>query len=123
MARVIAARTNWSRALQSDLEARVLAEIRRQGLPEPEIQYTLELRGGGRIRFDFAWSLRRVGLEVDHPFWHAGEGQSHRDKRRDRLVAAQNWRTVRLASLDVTTGLAEAITEVASILGLDVPCA
>lgn len=117
MARVISSRPKWSRALQSALEAQVLAEIHRQGLPEPEVQYSLDVRSGGRIRFDFAWPGWRVALEVDHPFWHAGEEQSHLDKRRDRQVAAMGWQTLRLTDLDVASGLEAAIKELADLLG------
>ena len=117
MARIISSRPKWSKALQSALEAQVLAEIRRQGLPEPEIQCSLDLPGGGRIRFDFAWPQWRLALEVDHPFWHAGGEQSHLDKRRDRQVATLGWQTIRVTDLDVASGLEAAIAELASLLG------
>lgn len=118
MARVLNSRSAWSKAMQSELERRVLEEIRRQGLPAPEVQFTLVLLGGGRVRFDFAWPLWKVALEVDHPYWHAGEEQSHRDKRRDRLAAAEGWQTCRVTDLDVDHGLAAAVADVARILAV-----
>ena len=117
VARVITARTRWSQALQSDLEAKVLVEIKRRGLPQPVTQHTVVVdEGKHRIRFDFAWPDRRVGLEVDHPFWHAGVEQTHGDKWRDRKAAVDGWYTSRLTSLDVGGGLRDAIADVAKII-------
>jgi hypothetical protein len=115
--RVIAAKKKWSGALQSDLEGKVLAEILRQGLPRPTGQYTIVVDDGKhRIRFDFAWPDRLVGLEVDHPFWHIGVEQTHSDKWRDRKAGVEGWFTSRITSLDVDGGLRSAIADVAKII-------
>jgi len=117
MVRVIASKRKWSGALQTDLEARVLGEILRQGLPHPTAQHTIVVDDGKhRIRFDFAWPDRRVGLEVDHPFWHTGVEQTHGDKWRDRKAGVEGWFTSRVTSLDVDGGLKTAIADVAKIL-------
>lgn len=116
MGRVIASRPRWRRALQSDLEAKVLAEITRQGLPAPEVQYPFRLPTGGRIRLDFAWPGFREALEVDHPFWHAGNQESHRDKHRDRKLATVGWHTTRITDFDVVGSLGDAIGDVREIL-------
>lgn len=118
MARVIASRPAWRQAMQSDLEARVLAEIVAQGLPTPGVQLTVLLPDGSRIRLDFAWPDHRVALEVDHPFWHAGSEESHRDKRRDRKLLSINWRVMRITDLDVGAALTESIADVAAVLRL-----
>jgi len=117
IARVIASKRKWSGALQSDLEAKVLAEILRQGLPRPTAQHTITVDDGNhRIIFDFAWPDRHVGLEVDHPFWHAGVEQTHSDKWRDRKAGVEGWFTSRVTSLDVDGGLKTAIADVAKIV-------
>ena len=116
MAAVIGSRPAWRAALQSDLESRVLNEITRQALPTPETQFACVLPAGGLIRLDFAWPAFRVGLEVDHPFWHAGAEESHRDKHRDRKMTTVGWRMVRITDLDVDGGLPESIGDVATIL-------
>ena len=118
LARVIAARPRGSRALQSELETRVLTEIHRQQLPEPVTQHELSIGDGRTIRFDFAWPKFKVALEVDHPFWHAGAEQSHNDKWRDRKAAVEGWSTHRVTSLDVAGGLGEAIADVGRILAM-----
>lgn len=115
MRRALVARPPWQAAVQSDLELRVLREIRRQRLPEPVCQFVVEL-ADRRVRLDFAWPLLRVALEVDHPAWHAGSLSSHRDKGRDRTLGALGWITARLTDLDVRNGLPEAIHQVGQIL-------
>ncbi len=116
MVQVVGSRPAWRKALQSDLETRVLSEIAAQRLPPPAVQYAVRLPGGGRIRLDFAWPTLREALEVDHPFWHAGAAASHRDKQRDRKMAMLGWRTTRITNLDVEGGLCEAIHDLAAIL-------
>ena len=102
--------------MQSDLEVRVLAEIERQGLPAPVTQHPLVLPDGDRIRLDFAWPAFKEGLEIDHPFWHAGASESHRDRWRDRKAATIGWHTTRITDFDVDAGLGDAIADVAAIL-------
>ncbi|HEY4332242.1 MAG TPA: hypothetical protein VGM78_06720 [Ilumatobacteraceae bacterium] len=116
MRAVIGSRPAWRSAMQSDLEVCVLKEIERQGLPVPETQYGITLANGRRIRYDFAWPLHTAGLEVDHPFWHAGGEASDRDKRRDLKLSTMGWHTMRITDLDVAHGLAESIRDVGIIL-------
>jgi very-short-patch-repair endonuclease len=59
-----------------------------------------------------------IAVEVDHPFWHAGEIASHADKQRDRMATAQGWRVCRITSLDVAGGLADAVADVAATIAL-----
>lgn len=116
MRTVVRSRSMWREAVQSDLEASVLREIARQRLPAPIVQHRVLLPTGQHVRLDFAWPAHLVCLEVDHPFWHAGEAESHRDKRRDRKLATAGWHSVRITNLDVRGGLAESIADVAMIL-------
>ncbi len=118
MKAVLTSRPRWRRAMQSDLERRILDEIERQGLPRPSVQYRCVLEGGHRVRLDFAWPALKIALEVDHPFWHAGAAESHRDKRRDRKLATRGWQTVRVTDVDVNGGLSESIADVAAVLAL-----
>lgn len=113
---VMATRSAWSSAVQSDLEMRVLRAIRRHGLPTPRVQHELTLLGGAKIRFDFAWPMALVSLEVDHSFWHAGSEESRRDKRRDRLAAQEGWITIRITEDDVVAGLDAVIEELAEVI-------
>ncbi len=113
---VIRSRPAWRTALQSGLESVVLEEIARQGLPVPTTQFPMRLPDGIDISVDFAWPRYRVALEVDHPAWHAGAQESHRDKHRDRKLVSIGWNALRLTDIDVATGLTEAIADVGAVL-------
>lgn len=110
------ARSDWTSALQSDLEVRVLAAIRRAGLPMPVVQYELSFEDGHIVRFDFAWPHIRVALEVDHSFWHVGSEESRNDKQRDRKVATLSWQTLRITEDDVRVGLDGVMLDLAAII-------
>lgn len=116
MLAVIQSRPTWRTALQSGLESKVLDEIANQGLPVPVTQFPMLLSDGRRIAVDFAWPELKVALEVDHPAWHAGAEESHRDKSRDRKLVSMGWSAVRVTDTDLATGLSEAIADVGAIL-------
>ena len=118
MRAVIASRPAWRSAMQSELEVIVLGEIERQELPTPEVQYWFTLPSSEKVRLDFAWPERKAVLEVDHPFWHAGAENSHRDKRRDLQMGTVGWQTMRITDLDVNRGLRTSIADVAKVLAL-----
>jgi very-short-patch-repair endonuclease len=115
MLRVLRSRAEWCAALQSDLEVRVLTEIRRQLLPMPEPQFRLSLPTGQVIIVDFAWPDVKLAVEVDHPAWHAGSISSHADKTRDRKLNTVGWTTARITDIDVNGGLREAVSDVGVI--------
>jgi hypothetical protein len=116
MLEVVASRPKWQKALQSDLELRVLAEIERQCLPAPVPQCRLTLPDGTPIHLDFGWPQWKVGLEVDDPAWHAGTAEQQRDHRRDRKAIILGWVVPRVARLDVEGPLRDAISDVAEII-------
>ena len=116
MRTVLGSRSDLERPMQSDLEVRVLAEVRRQRLPAPVTQYVLSLDPTTIARFDFAWPDLKLALEVDHRTWHGGSEAQSLDKRRDRLAAALGWQTLRITDEDVRRHLAEAIAEVAAAI-------
>lgn len=116
MLAVIRSRPAWRKALQSDLEVRVLEEMSRQGLSVPVTQFPIRLPGGRDIAIDFAWPSARLAIEVDHPAWHAGAVDSHADKGRDRKLATIGWTSARITDIDVNGGLREAVADIGVIL-------
>ena len=116
MLAVIRSRPAWRSAMQSGLETLVLEEIAGQRLPMPIPQFRMGLPDGVGIAIDFAWPSHSVALEVDHPAWHAGALESHRDKHRDRKLVSIGWSALRLTDIDVATGLAEAIADVGAVI-------
>ena len=116
MLEVIRSRSEWRAALQSDLEVKVLTEISRQGLPEPEPQFRQVLPNRRELLIDFAWPMVRLAVEVDHPAWHAGSLESHADKGRDRKLATIGWTSARITDIDVNSGLREAVADIGTII-------
>ena len=115
---VIASRPKWRKALQSDLEQRVLAEIERQELPAPVSQCPVQLPNSRLIHLDFGWPDVLVGLEVDDPAWHAGLDDRHRDIGRDRKAIRIGWAVPRVSKIDVEGQLRDAIDDVKATLAL-----
>ncbi|MEY3091498.1 MAG: hypothetical protein RIU67_281 [Actinomycetota bacterium] len=115
---VLSQRSEWSAAVQSDLEHRVLEAIRLGGVRTPKLQHNLECPDGRLVRLDFAWLAEQVALEVDHSFWHAGSAESRKDKSRDRQLALMGWLTVRLTEDDVRDGVATVVDELRGILAM-----
>ncbi len=113
---VLASRPTWRRALQSDLEQRVLEEFERQGLPIAVAQCPVQLPTGRTIHLDFGWPQWQVGVEVDDPAWHEGFEERHRDMHRDRKATTIGWLVPRISKIDVNGALADAVNDVAVIL-------
>ncbi|NDD98436.1 MAG: DUF559 domain-containing protein [Actinobacteria bacterium] len=113
---VMNARTDWSTAVQSELELRMLEAMRRAGLPDPILQHSVRLSDGSSVRFDFAWPDLMLALEVDHSFWHSGSGESTKDKSRDRKLAGLGWLTLRVTEDDMRNDLATIVREIALVI-------
>jgi hypothetical protein len=118
MRRVISSKPRWERALQSDLELRVLLAIERRGLPRPQPQCPVMLPDGQLIHLDFGWPQWKVGLEVDDPAWHGGVDAARRDARRDRKATSIGWAIARIPRLDVEGDLDDALGDVDATIRL-----
>lgn len=116
MRAVLGSRPKWRRALQSDLEFRVLEVIEQMGLPTPEPQCPVRLADGRVIHLDFGWPAWRVGLEIDDPAWHDGVQERHNDMGRDRKAAVVGWHVLRASRIDVGGALADAIGDVDGVI-------
>ena len=116
MRAALGARPKWRRALQSDLEFRVLDAIERAGLPVPVAQCPVQLLDGRIIHLDFGWPEWRVGLEIDDPAWHDGVQERHNDMGRDRKAAVVGWHVLRASKIDVDGALGDAVDDVSSVI-------
>jgi very-short-patch-repair endonuclease len=81
-------------ATRSQAEERLLALVRKAGLPTPETNVRI-----GRYTADFFWRRERVIVEVDGYRFHRGRAAFERDRRRDAehqdagiLVIRVTWR-------------------------------
>jgi very-short-patch-repair endonuclease len=90
------------RAPESVLETRFLQLIRSACLPEPVPQYEVTLTDGSKVRLDFAYPHRLVGIELDGAAYHSGWRAEKRDRRRDTQLGAIGWRVLRFGWDEVT---------------------
>jgi very-short-patch-repair endonuclease len=76
---------------RSEAERRLLALIRRAGLPAPAVNARL-----GRYEVDFLWPEQRLVVEVDGFAFHSSRVAFDRDRTRDAQLTAAGYRVVRL---------------------------
>ena len=72
------------------LELKLLALVRRAGLPEPVLQHEMAI-GQRAVRIDFAWPEIQAAVEADGHRWHATGQQVARDRARRRALRASGW--------------------------------
>jgi len=100
----------------SDLEERLLFQIRAVGLPEPEREYMFALEAmGRRWRFDFAYPEQMVGIEVQGGIWSRGAHARGTGLERDyeKLNSAQllGWTVFQFSRKTIESGKAVNIIE------------
>ncbi len=98
------------------LERLGLGILRRAGLPEPELQFSLPwdpIR-----RFDCAWPWCCLAVEWDSRRWHTQVDAFEADRARDREAVVHGWRLLRFTWKDVRDRPAEVTATVARALGL-----
>ena len=81
----------WSR---SELERTFLHVCLQAGLPQPEVNVTLEV-GGRRFRPDFLWRRERLILEADSRRFHDTDVAFVDDRRREQMLQVAGWRVSR----------------------------
>jgi len=75
---------------RSDLEDDFLEFCSRRGLPLPETNVTMTVRGV-RVEPDCLWRAERVILELDGYQGHGGKTAFEAERARDRVLAAAGW--------------------------------
>jgi hypothetical protein len=101
---------------RSSLERRVDGLILRSGLPSPAHEHPLPTDGRPEGCVDRAWIDARIILEIDGRPWHARERDMARDRRRDRMAAAQGWVVLRVLDEEVASLPDEVIADLAAVL-------
>jgi very-short-patch-repair endonuclease/predicted transcriptional regulator of viral defense system len=81
---------------RSEAERRFLEICERHGLPRPRVNTNY---AGHEI--DFLWPGRAVAVEVDGTHTHLTQRAFHRDRQRDRALAAQGIHVVRVTWRDL----------------------
>jgi very-short-patch-repair endonuclease len=76
---------------RSELEERMLALCREQGLPQPAVNALVE-----GYEVDFVWRAQRVVVETDGHSAHGTREAFERDRVRDADLTTAGWRVVRV---------------------------
>ncbi len=92
---------------ESVLEDRLVAVLRRGGLPEPVRQHRV-----GGVRVDLAYPEAWLAIEADSRVWHAGRGDVQRNSAKRNLLVGLGWRVLHFTWFDVTTRPAYVLTTV-----------
>lgn len=109
--RLLHARPESLRPVDSDLELRFERAVMAAGLPQPVRQHPIRLRTGVKIHPDFAWPNLCLAAEVDHVTWHGGIVPIIDDRSRDRQLRLMSWQVERVADREITTNLAGVVRD------------
>ena len=80
---------------RNEFEETFAALLDAHGLPRPEINADLRLRGRF-VEVDCLWRRERLALELDGRAVHARKAAFESDKLRDRKLVVEGWRTMHL---------------------------
>jgi len=80
---------------RNDLEELFVATVDAHGLPRPRLNGTLALRGQ-LLEPDAMWEEERLLVELDGRAVHGTRRAFEGDRRRDRVLLAEGWRSVRV---------------------------
>ncbi len=80
---------------KSELEERFLRFLADWGLPRPELNASIAVRGGF-VEADCVWRASRLIAELDGRAVHDTAAAFERDRARDRVLNAAGWRVVRI---------------------------
>lgn len=83
--------------VDSELERRTRALLRRAGLPMPYPEpFPVQIDGRVIARVDIAWPAWKVGVECDGFRYHSQRADLDRDSRRQNRLLGWGWRLVRV---------------------------
>jgi very-short-patch-repair endonuclease len=93
--RSILARREPAGITENDLEELFVTFLDARGLPRPQFNATLPLRGR-LLRPDCMWPEQRLLVELDGRAAHGTERAFESDRERDRVLLAEGWRSARV---------------------------
>ncbi len=91
--RRLTARRGGEGVTESELEARVLDLLRDAGMPMPDLQKKVQVKGK-RYRLDFRFPGTPVVLEADGYAWHSTAFAFEADRRRINALTARGFRVL-----------------------------
>jgi hypothetical protein len=100
---VLADRGAGTAATRSELEDRFIELVESLGLPRPEVNASLHVRGRW-VEGDCVWRTQRVIVELDGRSVHGTARAFERDRERDRVLQTDGWRVVRVTWRQLHSG-------------------
>ena len=101
---------------RSELEERFLRFLARWGLPRPELNVPIAVRGGF-VEADCVWRRSRLIAELDGRAVHGTAAAFERDRARDRALNASGWRVVRITWRQLSEEARELAEDLGALLG------
>jgi very-short-patch-repair endonuclease len=98
---------------RSEAEERMLALVRKAGLPPPEVNAKL-----GRYTIDFLWRRERVVVEVDGHRYHSNRYALERDHARDAELQARGYLVIRITWRELCNSPELVLARIAQALAL-----
>lgn len=102
---------------RSELEERFLRFVNRWGLPQPELNVPIALRGAF-VEVDCVWRHSRLIAELDGRAVHGTAAAFERDRARDRALNAAGWRIVRITWRQISGEPRELAEDLGALLGV-----
>jgi len=115
---ILAAQCVGSAITRSELEDRFLALLDQAGLPRPDVNRSVRVRGRW-IEGDCVWLPQRMIAELDGHAFHATAAAFERDRSRDRVLQAAGWRVVRITWRQLHDDTAAVVADLCGLLGAD----
>ncbi|NLT05946.1 MAG: DUF559 domain-containing protein [Solirubrobacterales bacterium] len=115
LANVLADRRLGADRTRNELELAFLELVVDGRLSPPRTNRMVRV-GASDIEVDFAWPERSVAVELDGHATHSTRAKFERDRRRDRLLQAHGWRTVRLTWRQLATERATVLADLRRLL-------
>lgn len=102
---------------ESELEERFLAFLDARGFPRPRLNATLPVRGR-LLRPDCMWEPQRLIAELDGRAVHGADEAFEGDRRRDRELLVEGWRSMRVTWRQLRDEPDEIAADLARLLGI-----
>jgi predicted transcriptional regulator of viral defense system len=115
---ILAAGAAASTVTRSDLEDGFLSFLDAHGLPRPQVNIGIEVRGQW-MECDCVWRSRRLIVELDGRATHDTAAAFERDRARDRALHAAGWQVIRLTWRQLHEDPHRLAADVAALLGKD----
>jgi uncharacterized protein DUF559 len=101
---------------RSELEERFLRFVVHRGLPRPDLNVPIAVRGGF-VEVDCVWRHARLIAELDGRAVHGTAAAFEGDRARDRALNAAGWRVIRITWRQLTGEARELAEDVGALLG------